>query len=264
MPRPFTLASCHTHRFSTVLALGVALICGPSACEPDDTGASRQSASISSRTARIMPLGDSITESSRRMPTYRYYLWKLARARGYRIDLVGSQHGATGGTPLYSDFDMDHEGHSGWRTDRILAKIAQWSAASRPDFVLIHLGHNDLCQGQSVASTVEELGAIIDTLREANSRVVILLAQVIASSAPCMSQIPVLNAQLPMLAEKKTLPLSPVVIVDQYSHFDPHSMTRDRIHPNAAGESQMAERWMASLAPYLDAFFAALGPPNSH
>jgi acyl-CoA thioesterase-1 len=211
-----------------------------------------------------MPLGDSITESSRRMPTYRYYLWKLARVRGYRIDFVDSQRGATGGTPLHSDFDMDHEGHSGWRADRILAKIAQWSAASRPDFVLIHLGHNDLCQGQSVASTVEELGAIIDTLREANSRVVILWAQVIASSAPCMSQIPVFNAQLPMLAEKKTIPLSPVVIVDQYSHFDPHSMTRDGIHPNATGGSQMVDRWMASLAPYLDAFFAAPWPPNSH
>ncbi|GKS63574.1 SGNH hydrolase [Nitrospira sp.] len=211
-----------------------------------------------------MPLGDSITESSKRMPTYRYYLWKLARARGYRIDLVGSQRGAMGGTPLYSDFDMDHEGHSGWRADRILGKIAQWSAASRPAFVLIHLGHNDLCQGQSVSSTVEELGAIIDALREANSHVVILLAQVIASSAPCMSQIPVFNAQLLMLADKKMRPFSPVVIVDQHSRFDPHSMTRDGIHPNARGESLMADRWMASLAPYLDKFFAAPRAPNSH
>ncbi|MDH5726506.1 MAG: hypothetical protein OEY60_13645, partial [Nitrospira sp.] len=51
------------------------------------------------------------------------------------------------------------------------------------------------------------------------------------------------------------LPLSPVVIVDQHSNFDPNAMTHDRVHPNAAGESQMADRWMASLSPFLDGFF---------
>lgn len=125
---------------------------------------------------------------------------------------------------------MDHEGHSGW------------SAETRPDFVLLHLGHNDLCQGQNAAGTVEELGAIINTLREANTHVGILLAQVIASTAPCLSEIPALDAQLPALAEATTLPSSPVLIVDQHSNFDPTTMTYDQVHPNAAGESQTADR----------------------
>ena len=73
------------------------------------------------------------------MPTYRYYLWKLALARGYRIDFVGSKHGAARGAPLKSDFDMDHEGHSGWRADQILAQIATWSTETHPHFVLLDL-----------------------------------------------------------------------------------------------------------------------------
>lgn len=236
-------------------ALGVTLVSMLSACEVGDFGVPPQPVATSSRVARMMPLGDSITESSKGMPTYRYYLWKLALARGYRIDFVGSKHGAARGAPLKSDFDMDHEGHSGWRADQILAQIATWSTETHPDFVLVHLGHNDLCQGQSAASTVAELGEIIDTLREANARVGIFLAQVIASTAPCLSQIAALNAQLPALAEAKTLPLSPVVIVDQHSDFDPITMTYDQVHPNAAGEAQMADRWMTALSPFLDGFY---------
>jgi lysophospholipase L1-like esterase len=158
---------------------------------------------------------------------------------------------------------MDHEGHWGWRVDQVLAQIATWSTDNHADFVLVHLGHNDLCQGQSVASTVEELGAIIDTLREANAHVGILLAQVIASAAPCLSQIPVLNAQLLALAEAKSLLSSPVLIVDQHSNFNPTTLTYDQVHPTAAGESQMADRWMTALSPLLDSFYRKPLPPHA-
>ena len=211
----------------------------------------------SPRTARIMPLGDSITASSTGLPSYRYYLWKLALARGYQIDLVGSRRGVLDGPPLHTDFDMDHEGHGGFEADEILVRLEEWSTQARPDFVLIHLGTNDLCHNQTVQSTVNELGAIIDTLRETNAHVGILLAQIIASAHPCHVRIPELNAGLPALAAAKTLPLSPVVIVDQFTNFDPSVMTYDRFHPNAAGESQMADRWFAALSPLLDAFFSA-------
>lgn len=244
------------------VVLGAMLLSALSACGSDDARAPVPSPTTAERTARIMSLGDSITESSKGQPTYRYYLWKLAHARGYRIDLVGSKYGAAGGPPLNSDFDMDHEGHSGWRADQILTQIAKWSTDARPDFVLIHLGHNDLCQGQSVESTVEELSRIVDALQVAHSHVVILLAQVIASAVPCLSQIPVFNAQLPALAAAKTRPSSPVVIVNQHTNFDPHTMTYDGVHPNPAGESHMADRWMTALSPFLDGFFSNPQPVN--
>ena len=51
---------------------------------------------------------------------------------------------------------------------------------------------------------------------------------------------------------------SPVVLVDQYSGFDPSTMTYDGTHPNAIGDSQ--DRWFEKLAPMLDAFLTQPGP----
>lgn len=208
--------------------------------------------SVSLPSVRVMPLGDSITESSVGLPTYRFYLWQRARAGGYSIDFVGSQRGTVNGPPLNTDFDQDHEGHSGWRADQIRDQIDKWAAATSPQVILLHLGHNDLCQGQSVTSTVEDVASIIDTLRTVNPTVTILVAQVIGSSLPCHAQIPALNAQLPAMVAVKTTPASPLRLVDQYSGFDPITMTTDGVHPNAIGESQMADRWYAQLAPMLD------------
>lgn len=204
-----------------------------------------------------MPLGDSITESSAGLPTYRYYLWKSAQAKGYRIDFVGSKRGTVNGPPAYPDFDMDHEGHSGWRADEVLAQITGWASAASPDFVLVHLGHNDLCQGQDVPSTVNDLAGIIDALRTVNAHVAVILAQVIASANPCHAAIPMLNAQLPALAAAKNTVESPVVVADLFTGFDPTTMTFDGVHPNATGESFMADRWFAELAPLLDRFFGS-------
>ncbi|HEU4683737.1 MAG TPA: SGNH/GDSL hydrolase family protein [Nitrospira sp.] len=207
--------------------------------------------------ANIMPLGDSITEASAGLPTYRYFLWQWAEQKGYPINLVGSRSGTAYGPPLYPDFDMDHEGHSGWRADELLAQIASRASASVPDIVLLHAGHNDLCQGQDVPSTVEDVAGIIDALRELNPRIAIVLAQLIASADPCHVLIPTLNAQLPVLAEAKTTPESPVVGQDMFSGFDPPTMTFDGVHPNATGEAFMADRWAIHLAPLLERVFAS-------
>ncbi len=117
-----------------------------------------------------MPLGDSITASSAGQASYRYYLWQLAIGRGYKIDFVGSQHGVSGGAPKFNDFDMDHEGHGGWTTDQILAQVRSWAANTSPDFVLIHLGDNDMAAGQDSPGIVKELGQIIDQTQDRQSQ----------------------------------------------------------------------------------------------
>jgi lysophospholipase L1-like esterase len=227
-------------------------------CGSDQTD-SREPAR-SARTAKVMPLGDSITESAAGMPTYRYFLWHLLQDRGYRIDFVGSKHGAFGGPPANTDFDMDHEGHWGWRADQVLALLEDGAAAAAsPDIVLLHLGHNDLCQGQSVAGTVDELSAVIDVLRTVNERVAIVLAQNIPSTLACHTRKRDFIAELPGLAAAKNTAQSPVTLVDQHTGFDPVTMTWDGEHPNAIGESQMADRWLEGLLPLLDRFIAA--PP---
>ena len=138
------------------------------------------------------------------------------------------------------------------------AQAQTWAAAASPDIVLLHVGHNDLCRGQSVASTIVDISGIIDVLRTVNPRVRILLAQLIASASSCHAGIPALNARLPALVADKDLPESPVVLVDQYTGFDPSAMTYDGTHPNAIGDSHMADRWFEKLMPVLD----GLSPQN--
>jgi acyl-CoA thioesterase-1 len=209
----------------------------------------------SSTPAKIMPLGDSITESTAGMPTYRFFLWHLLQNEGYRIDFVGSMEGAHDGAPSNTNFDMDHEGHWGWRADEVLARLPDWVAPASPDIVLLHIGHNDLCQGQPLDSTVNEISAMIDILRTTNPSIVILLAQNIASMWPCHAQMPEFIARLPALAAAKSTAQSPVSLVDHHTGFDPPTMTWDGQHPNAKGESLIAERWFATLRPLLDQRF---------
>ena len=197
---------------------------------------------------RIMPLGDSITQSDTTHNSYRRPLWQMLENAAYSGDFVGSLTSNWNGPPPDPDFDMDHEGHWGWRADQVLANINAWAAAAQPDIVLIHLGHNDLWQGQSVASTIDELGQIIDEVRLVNSSATFLLAQVIpAMSGIGLDQIPDLNTQIPALAASKHSADSPVVVVDQYTGFDPDTDTWDGVHPNASGEQKMAQNWYDAI-----------------
>lgn len=201
---------------------------------------------------RVMPLGDSITEAETGYASYRYWMWHELIKAGYEIDLVGSMTGVYNGPPLYPDFDQNHEGHWGWRADEVLGQLAVWATTAQPEVVLLHLGHNDLWQGQTVASTVDDLTSIIGVLRAANSNVIILIAQVIPSTVGALSEIPVLNAEIAVLAAAVTTGESPVIVVDQWTDFDAAVDTYDGVHPNQSGEEKMAARWFDSLDDILD------------
>lgn len=197
---------------------------------------------------RIMPLGDSITESSGGHASYRYWLWHELLDAGYHVDFVGSMYGVYNGQPLYSDFDQIHEGHWGWRVDEILAQILGWASTYDPEIILIHLGTNDIWQGQGVASTITELGDLIAEIRLVNPTAKFLLAQLIPSSwGGHLDLIPDLNAQIPPLASSLTSPQSPIYVVDQYTGFDPNQDTWDGVHPDESGEQKMSDRWLAQL-----------------
>lgn len=197
---------------------------------------------------RLMPLGDSITQADAEHDSYRRPLWQLLAAQGHSVDFVGSQSGNQGGGSPHDDFDRDHEGHWGWRADEVLARIGRWAEEARADVVLIHLGSNDVFQNQSPASTIDELGQIIDRLRAVNPAVRILLAQLIPVADPGQHQrIERLNPEIAHLAEGKTTASSPVLLVDQFKGFDVADDTYDGVHPDLSGEVKMAERWFSAL-----------------
>ncbi len=202
---------------------------------------------------RIMPLGDSITQGYAYADSYRRPLWNLLKRSDQRIDFVGSMKmNYPNARPAHSDFDMDHEGHWGWRTDEVLAKIDGWVKKASPDIVLLHLGTNDIFQKQDNNDTVAELRQIILILRKHNPRVKVFLAQLIPLAGETADvQVRKLNDLLPEMVQSITTDVSPVHIVNQYEGFDALKDTDDGIHPNDSGIVKMAQKWHSALADHL-------------
>ena len=208
---------------------------------------------------KIMPLGDSITESGSGHPGYRYFLWQRLAADGLRADFVGSKVSRPEERFDPSTFDGDHEGHSGWRTDQILAWISSWTSVARPDIVLLHLGHNDLWHGKGPTNTLQDLAGILDHIRTVNPHVAILIGEIIPSTSIPIETTAELNAGITALARASSTAVSPVVAVDHSTGFQAETMTRDGTHPNDEGERHMADRWYAALRPILIEKEATLG-----
>lgn len=200
---------------------------------------------------RILPLGDSITEGFDDESTYRSWLWRELQSRGQRVDFVGSLRGTQAGDEDL-DFDADHEGHWGWRADEVRDRVADWARAAQPEIVLLHLGHNDLWLGQSVASTVDDIAEIVAIVRRTSPNATFLLAEIIPSSARGLEEIPAFNRQIGQLAQRLSTPESPVLGVDLATGFDPSRDTVDGVHPNESGARKMARTWLTTLEEVLE------------
>lgn len=199
---------------------------------------------------KIMPLGDSITESFVDHASYRFFLYNQLVQAGYNVDFVGTKHGVNGGSPLYSNFDQDHEGHSGDRADEVATNVEQWATQTKPDVVLLHLGSNDLEQDQSNSTTIDDLSDVIANLRAAVPKVKILLAQIITEQTRA-DDFADLNGHIATLATQLNTKASPVVLVDQNTGFDADVDTFDGVHPDESGERKLANNWLKALTKVL-------------
>jgi lysophospholipase L1-like esterase len=203
---------------------------------------------------RIMPLGNSITQADTRHSGYRYPLWTLLKEGGYNIDFVGSLKMNHGGENPVQAFDTDHEGHWGWRADQILngvtgkGNLKHFLDASTPDIVLLHLGSNDIFQGESVDEVIADLTRIIGILKSANREIIILIAQILpVANIHINRQIKMLNMAISRLPSEVKHSSGQIIIVNQNEGFNPYADAYDGIHPNTSGEYKMAQKWYESL-----------------
>ena len=202
--------------------------------------------------SRILCLGDSITQGHTPQNSYRRALWHRLASAGASIDFIGSLNSNLGGSPPNPDFDLDHEGHWGWRADEVLAGLPAWLVNYTPDVVLLHLGSNDAFQNDGganfVAQTSADLRAIIRALQNDNPQVIVLLARLIPTLDSARNvRISALNGQIDTIASTTTTSTSRVVVVDQSSGFNASTDTTDGIHPNNSGESKMANKWFDAM-----------------
>lgn len=214
------------------------------------------------RPIRILPLGDSITQGGRNdraEHTYRLPLFRMLRQEGIKFDFIGSMR-----TGLHADakwpnvdgtpFDLDHEGHYGWKTAAVRDKLAEWMPkwAGPPDIALIHLGTND--QGDDpTAAIVRPMTEIVGMLRRANPRVVVLIGHLNFNGGKAAEAIrPAVSGMVAALNR----PESPVVAVSHYEGWiedpsRPNTDTFDWAHPNPQGQEKMARAWLRAMRPYL-------------
>lgn len=221
---------------------------------------------------KILCLGNSITQGNKDHYSYRYYLWEKLIDANADFDFVGSLTANYGGNPAWpaykgKAFDSDHEGHWGWSIAQALngnedqkqvGKLADWIKRYTPDVVLLHFGTNDMFRNHPLPQTLDNLRTVVSMLRGRNPKVTILLAKLVPAydqvvGLQAAANINSYNAAIPGLVEELNTQQSRVVLVDQFTGFDPApgKDTYDGVHPSTSGEMKMAAKWFAALQPFV-------------
>lgn len=200
----------------------------------------------------ILPLGDSITSSGLGYKSYRYFLWKSLILRGDTFEFVGTLRDNYSGNPTWplvngKEFDRHHEGHWGWRADKILDEMDTWlnSYNEIPTIALVHLGTNDCFNGHTVNSTVDEIAEIVEKLWSYNPDMHILTATLQSvRSQGCLKD---LNSEVASMVETLAANGRSIHLVDMTVGFNLDEDTHDGTHPNDQGSEKMASRWLEAM-----------------
>ncbi|MBM9510158.1 SGNH/GDSL hydrolase family protein [Actinacidiphila acididurans] len=190
---------------------------------------------------RVMPLGDSITwgQGSATESSYRAPLWRMvAGQKRYAIRFVGSEH--NGDLP-----EPDNEGHRRYTIGQVMANIDRWTAAGRPDVVLLHIGINDLNRRVDPDHAPERLAALVDRIYADRPGVSVVYLGLIPTTPGLQPQIAGFNVLARHLAavERERGRM--------FRYVDPPALTAaervDRLHPNDAGYLRIARALFPAL-----------------
>lgn len=198
---------------------------------------------------RILPLGDSITVGALvggfSPGGYRAPLEKLLDSASVEFAFLGS------GNENLSEGQREiwHEGHSGWSVlpgrgyPGIMENLPGWAANYEfaPDFVLLHLGVNDIhwpTPGDEAFRRYESLlAALAQTWPSAKIVTSTLLG---AEELDMQQQCDVFNELL--LSRQSALVVAPMHrVLRRPDHF------WDSLHPNRAGHIAMAHCWFDTM-----------------
>lgn len=215
---------------------------------------------------RILPLGDSITESMANYASYRYFLWKQIDAANQCADFVGTRFGVSQGEPLFADFDQEHSGYSGYPIAWLEMLVASGALVlPEADVALIHLGTNDIVlpfligRRPNLDAAFLSLQNLVSALRAKNPRIKILVAKIlpigrsstVAAAAPWALPAGTFvmawnSGYLPRILQLGTAD-SPIAIVDQNSWVVPSLHLQDPVHPNDLGNQVIADQWYQAM-----------------
>ena len=243
----------HTHEFGELRGvrvdrpLGITIRQSLAACA---LLALLASPGVAATLVRVMPLGDSITAGDGN-GGYRGPLYQMLTTSTSTIDFVGSV--ISGTLP-----DRNNEGHSGWRADQIRDSLPAWLTAANPNIILLHIGTNDINQGEQATTVAAEIGQILDLVdayeTSNQTPVTVILGRIVNRSNPFDAQgleTTALNVLIGSMAATRIAAGDRLIVVDHESALTyPNDMV-DTLHPNASGYQKMATVWYAALYPLL-------------
>ena len=222
----------------------------------DDSSTNSQSQSIN----KILALGASRVEGSRpEFESYRYELWKDLKENNWIFDFIGTQTDESS-YPTFNNmnFDVDHEGRSGWTSGEILNGLGDWlNQTGSADIVLLSSpGGNDALEGLPYSQAVSNIKYIIDILQADNPSITIILEQMAPGRSDIMtSELTEFFTQMQQevlnIAANKTTTTSSVMAVDMFTGFN-DNLLADDVHYNEAGAVFIANRYYTILINVLE------------
>ncbi len=196
-----------------------------------------------------MPLGNSITMGRHGEPSgYRDDLAVLLLNDGIDFEMVGSVNDGSG-------FYPKHEGHSGWRADEIYDNLNYWLRLNPSDIVLLHIGTNDISQGESNDTTIVDIENILNLIHNRDQSTIILFCSLIPRFDPYENRpqrTEELNNLIYQLYLDKLNSGFDIYFVDQNQAFKNNGNWQseymdDYVHPNDLGYHVMAETFYSTL-----------------
>jgi lysophospholipase L1-like esterase len=198
--------------------------------------------------ARVLIVGDSITQGQPGDATWRFHYWDAFRDN---VDLVGPKQGQWSQSDLDDevkgrygqDFDFDHASRWGMSLSNMPWSVADLMRDYTPDVVVDQLGVNDLLYVTDAAGLIAGQRSFVAQVRAADPFTEVVLGQL---SMPWFERAAEYNALLPALVAELDTPDSRVVMAEM------PPMTRDDdssdgLHPNEAGEVKIAAAHEAAL-----------------
>lgn len=197
---------------------------------------------------QVLPLGDSITDGYGVPGGYRWRLGRRLQEGGLEVNFVGSLEN---GPATWRD--RHHEGHSGWRIDQLQEHIQTWLADSRPDWILLMIGTNDVVQNWDLGAAPARLERLVDTIFRDRPDVTMAIATV----PPILDFFPVgvdlnakverYNAAVRSLVQTHHHQGNRILLADAYPIFSPEDLP-DGVHPNQTGQDKLGELWFQTMA----------------
>ena len=210
--------------------------------------------SVAASATRIMPLGDSITNGyvDGNTPVgekvgYREKLYADLIDEGYDFDLVGSLEDGIFPEPW-------HEGHGGFYADQIRVNVYNWLEDNPADIILLHIGTNDIHNGQSAAYVRDRIIEILEEIDDYevaySTEIMVILARIINQqdpNSPESDRTTTLNSLLQTLVNTRSAAGDKVRAVNHENALNYPDDMANTLHPNMNGYHKMADVWLDEL-----------------